>query len=64
MKKVVFVSVIILCILLGCAVSFFITAGIVKLIFILLGLKFTWKIAAVVWLVMVLIAGVTGAGRR
>ena len=60
MKKVVFVTVIILCILLGCAASFLISAGILKLITILLGLHFSWKIAAAIWLMLVLIAGVTG----
>ena len=61
MKKLVFVLLIILVILLGSAVSFLFTAGIVKLITVLTGLNFTWKIAVVVWLVMVLIAGATGA---
>ena len=64
MKKSLFVICIILCILLGCAVSFLISAGILKLICILLGLHFSWKIAAAVWLALVLIAGVTGAKGR
>ena len=61
MKKLVFVLLIILVVLLGGAVSFLFTAGIVKLITIVTGITFTWKIAVVVWLVMVLIAGATGA---
>lgn len=61
MKKVVFVTLIILVILLGSAVSFLFTAGIAKLICILASIQFSWKIAAIIWLVMVLIAGATGA---
>lgn len=61
MKKVLLVLLIIVAILLCCSVSFLFTAGIVKLITILLGLHFSWKIAAVVWLVLILIAGATKA---
>ena len=37
-------------------VSFLITAGIIKVITLLLGLAFSWKIALVVWLILFLIS--------
>ena len=64
MKNILIVLLIILCILLGCALSFLITAGLVKLIFILLGLKFSWKIAGAIWLALIMIAGVVRSGKN
>ena len=64
MKKKYKISKILLTILLFIllyGLSFLITAGIAKLIFVCFGLAFSWKIALGVWLILVLLNGIGSA---
>lgn len=64
MKKKYGISKILLIILLFIllnGLSFLITAGIVKLIFVCFGLAFSWKIALETWLILSLLNGIGSA---
>ena len=55
------ISSIILLFILLCGLSFLITAGIIKLIFVCFGLAFSWKIALGTWLILLLLNGIGSA---
>ena len=55
------ILLIILLFILLCGLSFLITAGIIKLIFVCFGLAFSWKIALGVWLILFLLNGIGSA---
>ena len=64
MKKKYGISKILLIILLFillCGLSFLITAGIAKLIFVCFGLAFSWKTALGVWLILLILNGIGSA---
>ena len=52
------ISLIILLFILLNGLSFLITAGILKLIFVCFGLTFSWKIALGIWLILFLLNGI------